>query len=479
MMASDLSPLLPALLDPPDRVALRFGAPGAIAAELTYAELAAVAGGLAARLAGHGRVAVHATPSVHTAVAVTAALLAGVTAVPMNPKLGQRELDHVLADSAPELVLAAPGVALPDPVAALPRIDVDLAASGSVPDREQAAAGPALVVYTSGTTGMPKGALLSRAALAANLDGLAQAWEWTAEDLLGHALPLFHVHGLVLGVLGPLRRGGTLHHLGTLDAAALAASGATLVFGVPTQYHRLAGQLESDAASATAIGRARLLVSGSAALTAVDHARLRAATGLAVRERYGMTETLIITAARAGDDPEPGAVGHPLPDTDVRLVPLPGDGGEGLGAVEVRGPALFDGYLNRPDATAATRTSDGWFATGDIGRWTESGQLALVGRSATDLIKSGGYKIGAGEIENALLEHPGVAEAAVIGIPDADLGERIVAFVVATGEPPAERELVDHVATLLSPHKRPREVRFTDALPRNDMGKVVKAKLPR
>ncbi len=322
--------------------------------------------------------------------------------------------------------------------------------------------------------------MLSRAAVAANLDALAEAWAWTDADLLVHALPLFHVHGLVLGILGPLRRGGTVHHLGSLDAAALAAAGPGMVFGVPTQYHRLADQLESDPESAAAIGRARLLVSGSAALTAVDHARLRDSTGLAVRERYGLTETLILTAARAGDEPEPGTVGHPVRDTEVRLAPLPDpdpSAEDGLGAVEVRGPALFDGYLNRPDATAAAHTADGWFATGDIGRFTASGALALVGRSATDLIKSGGFKIGAGEIENALLEHPGVAEVAVVGRPDADLGERIVAFVVPAGAPPAERELVDHVAGLLAPHKRPREVRFVEVLPRNDMGKVVKSRL--
>jgi len=457
--------LLPALLDPPDRVALRFGDTA-----LTYAQLAAAAGALAAELQGRGRVAVHATPTIHTAVGITAALLAGVTAVPLNPKLGEREREHVVGDSAPELVLAEPGADLPID---LPRIDVDLTASGPVPRDEPT--GPALIVYTSGTTGPPKGAVLSRAAVAANLDALAQAWEWTADDLLAHALPLFHVHGLVLGMLGPLRRGGTLHHLGTLDAGALAASGATLVFGVPTQYHRLADQFESDSDAAAAVGRSRLLVSGSAALTAVDHVRIQKATGLAVRERYGMTETLILTAARAGDETEPGTVGRPLEGTEVRIV---GDGE--MGAVEVRGPGLFDGYLNRPDATAAARTEDGWFATGDIGRWTASGALALVGRSATDLIKSGGYKIGAGEIENALLEHPGVAEAAVIGVPDADLGERILAFVVRSGaSEPEERELIDHVAALLAPHKRPREVRFTDVLPRNDMGKVVKSRLPR
>ncbi len=462
--------LLPALFDPPDRVALRFGPPGATV-ELTYGELAGAAGALVAEVAGRVRVAVHATPTIHTVVGIVAALLAGVPVVPLNPKLGEREIGHVLADAEPELVMAAPDAAV---TVDLPRLDVDLTARRHVAFEEPAATDPALVIYTSGTTGPPKGAVLSRRAVAANLDALAAAWEWTEKDVLGHALPLFHVHGLVLGVLGPLRRGGTLHHLGALDAATLAASDATMVFGVPTQYHRLADHLEHDPDSAAAIGRARLLVSGSAALTAGDHARLRKLTGLAVRERYGMTETLILTAVRASDEPEPGTVGLPLDGVDVRIT-----GDDEMGPVEVRGPSLFDGYLNRPEATAAARTADGWFATGDIGRWTATGALALVGRSGTDLIKSGGYKIGAGEIENSLLEHEGVAEAAVIGVPDDDLGERIVAHVVPAGAPPSERELIDHVAALLAPHKRPREVRFTESLPRNDMGKVVKARLPR
>lgn len=457
--------LLPALLDPPDRTALRSGGH-----ELSYARLAAAASGLAARIAGARRVAVHATPGPHTAVAVVAALLAGVAAVPLNPRLGERERAHVLDDAAPDLLLAAPGARAPD----LPRVDVDLAADGAPVPAEPDPAAPALVVYTSGTTGPPKGAVLSRGAVAANLDALADAWAWTADDVLAHALPLFHVHGLVLGVLGPLRRGGALHHLPALDAGALADAvdpaggrrGATMVFGVPTQYHRLADAL--DPGTAGRIGRARLLVSGSAAMTAVGHARLRALTGLPVRERYGLTETLILTAVRADEDPEPGAVGRPLAGTDVRLAPLEGD--DGLGVVQARGPGLFHGYLNRPPRGE-------WFSTGDIGRWTPSGALALVGRQATDLIKSGGYKIGAGEIENALLEHPDVAEAAVLGVPDDDLGERVVAVVVPAGEPPAARVLIDHVAALLAPHKRPREVRYVAELPRNDMGKVVKARL--
>jgi malonyl-CoA/methylmalonyl-CoA synthetase len=467
--------LFPVLDTPTDDPALAFP-DGAV----THRELAARAGALAGSVSGMSRVAVWATPSLTTAVGIVGALRAGVPAVPVNPRSGPRELAHLVADAAPDAVIAAPDVALPDALAGIPRLAAP-DGNGDAPHAVEPAAGaPALVIYTSGTTGPPKGAELSRGAVAANLDALADAWAWTSADTLVHALPLFHVHGLVLGLLGPVRRGGALRHLGTFSAAALAEAvddGATLVFGVPTHYHRLADELERDADAAASVGRARLLVSGSAALTAVDHARVRSLTGLAVRERYGLTETLIVTATRADEDPEPGTVGRPLAGTEVRLAPLDA-ADDGLGGVEVRGPAVFSGYLNRPDATAAATTADGWFATGDIGRWTPSGALALVGRRATDLIKSGGYKIGAGEIENALLEHRVVAEAAVVGVPDDDLGERVVAYVVVT-EPVAGEELTVHVASLLAPHKRPREVRFVDELPRNDMGKVVKARLPR
>ncbi|MER6567968.1 acyl-CoA synthetase [Streptomyces sp. NPDC001093] len=479
-----MSSLFPAVTGGPgERIALRFGE-----RSLTYGELAGAAGALAARLRGAGRVAVWATPELETAVAVTGVLLAGAAAVPLNPKSGEKELAHILSDSAPKLVLAAPGTQLPDVLGELERIDVDASArTGAVPEEAATDGDPALIVYTSGTTGPPKGAVLPRRALATTLDALAEAWQWTADDVLVQGLPLFHVHGLVLGVLGPLRRGGSVRHLGRFSTEGVARelnAGATMLFGVPTMYHRIAEALPGDPQLAAALGRARLLVSGSAALPVHDHERIAAATGRRVIERYGMTETLMNTSVRADGEPRAGTVGVPLPGVELRLVeedgtPITAYDGESVGEIQVRGPNLFTGYLNRPDATAAAFTADGFFRTGDMAVREPDGYVRIVGRKATDLIKSGGYKIGAGEIENALLEHPGVREAAVTGEPDADLGERIVAWIVPADPqaPPAAEELADHVARRLAPHKRPRVVRYLDALPRNDMGKIMKRAL--
>lgn len=493
-----MTPLLPALQNPPagteGREAVRFGE-----LSLSYARVAALAGALRPRITGAGgRVAVWATPSAETAVSVVAALLAGVPAVPLNPKTGERELAHIVGDCAPAAVLAGPDDVLPPVLAALPRIDVRVdedapiaAASTSGSGSGFVEPGPetaALIVYTSGTTGPPKGAVLPRRALAASLDALEDAWGWTGDDVLVHALPLFHVHGLVLGVLGPLRRGGSVRHLGRFSAEGVTrelASGGTMLFGVPTMYHRLAEVLaagDAGTALARALAGARLLVSGSAALPVHDHERVHAATGRRVVERYGMTETLMSTGVRVDGVPRPGTVGPPLAGVELRLVEEDGSptvGPGAIGEIQVRGPNLFTGYLNRPDATAAAFTEDGWFRTGDMATVDPDGYVTIVGRKATDLIKSGGYKIGAGEIENALLDHPGVREAAVTGEPDADLGERIVAWVVPVdpGSPPGEAELADHVAKLLSPHKRPRVVRHLDALPRNDLGKIMKRAL--
>lgn len=498
-MTSPHPPLFPALVAGPDLPALRFGE-----RSLTYAELAATAGSLAASIGSAHRVALWATPTLETAVGVVAALLAGVPVVPLNPKTGERELGHIVADSTPSVVLAAPGDELPAPLRALKRTNITVtgstvtgsatagAAAGTAagaaapelpaePDPES----PALVVYTSGTTGPPKGAVLPRRALSSTLDALEDAWQWTSDDVLVHGLPLFHVHGLILGILGPLRRGGSVRHLGRFSIEGVAhelAHGATMLFGVPTMYHRIAEALPAEPGLAKALSGARLLVSGSAALPVHDHERIASATGRRVIERYGMTETLMNTSVRADGEPRAGTVGGPLGGVELRLVDEAGaetsDPLE-VGEIEVRGPNLFTEYLNRPDATAAAFTADGWFRTGDMAVRDDDGYVRIVGRKATDLIKSGGYKIGAGEIENALLEHPGVREAAVTGEPDDDLGERIVAWIVPADpeQPPSQGDLADHVAAQLAPHKRPRAVRYLTELPRNDMGKIMKRSL--
>jgi len=445
--------------EPSDREALRFGTKA-----LTYAELHRAAGTLAQRLEGNTRVAVWATPTLETCVAVVAGLLAGVAIVPLNPKLGERELAHILGDSLPDLVLRDEPIVFGEP------------GTFAEPGPET----PALVIYTSGTTGPPKGVVLPRRSLTSNIDALAKAWQWIGDDVLVHGLPLFHVHGLGIGVLGPLRLGGSVRHV-KFSPEAIGhelANGATMMFGVPTMYHRIAEAVEQDEKLAGRFRTARLLVSGSAALPASDHERIARATGQGIVERYGMSETLMNVSVRFDGDRRPGAVGLPVDGVDVRVVDEQG-GDVGIGAIgeiEVRGPNLFLEYLNRPDATAAA-LRDGWFRTGDMAVRDPDGYLRIVGRRATDLIKSGGYKIGAGEIENALLEHPAVAEVAVTGEPDDDLGERIVAWVVPSGEAPEPAVLSDHVARLLSPHKRPRVVRYLESLPRNEMGKVLKREL--
>jgi malonyl-CoA/methylmalonyl-CoA synthetase len=453
---------------------------------LTYEQLAASAGAVASAIGGARRAAVWATADTGCAIAIVGALTAGVPAVPVNPGAGPREVAHIVADARPDVVVAAPGAELPDALAALERVDAGhLSGSASwwpEPPPQQ----PALIVYTSGTTGLPKGAVLPRRALAADIDALAAAWCWTPDDVLTHALPLFHVHGLVLGLLGALRVGSRLEHPGRFTPDAIAGAlhgGATMVFGVPTMYHRLAGAAGTDATVASALAGARLLVSGSAPLAAPDRRLIAERCGRRVVERYGMTETLITCATRADDTGAAGTVGQPVDGVDLRLVDDDGavmasTGPDAVGEIEVRGPTLFLGYLDRPDATAAAVGPGGWFRTGDAAIVDDEGRIRIMGRRSSDIIKSGGHKIGAAEIEGVLLELPGVAEVAVTGEPDDDLGERVVAWIVpdAAGAPSAQ-VCTEHVAEQLASHKRPRVVRFVDRLPRNDMGKVLKHQL--
>ena len=440
---------------------------------LSRGDLVGAATSVAERVGGAQRIAVLATPSPATVLAVTGCLIAGVPFVPVPADVGIAEQTHILNDSGAQAWLGEP----PGDQSGLPHVPVRLHARSWHRYREPDPADTAMVIYTSGTTGPPKGAVISRRALAADIDALAQAWQWTPEDTLVHGLPLFHVHGLVLGLLGSLRVGNRFVHTGkpTPQAyARAAAAGGTLYFGVPTVWSRVVG----DPDSARALASARLLVSGSAALPVPVFARLAELTGHAPVERYGCTETLITVSTRADGERRPGWVGFPLEGMQTRLVAedgssVPSDA-ETIGRLQVRTPTLFEGYLNSPDATAASFDTDGWYRTGDVAVVDGDGMHRIVGRESVDLIKSGGYRIGAGEIETALLGHPGVAEVAVVGLPDADLGQRIVAFVV--GDVAAD-DLIDFVAQQLSVHKRPREVRIVDSLPRNAMGKVVKKEL--
>ena len=460
----------------------------------TYAELASAAQEHTDRLRAEGiepgaRVAVWAYPSATTAAAMLGNLAVGATTIPLNPKLGSGEAAHIFDDARPRIAFCAEGFEPPHTAsgivsmqgtssrgeASLPPIDTDGSAG--------------LILYTSGTTGPPKGAVLSRANLAANLDSLIEAWEWTERDTVVHSLPLIHAHGLVLGLFGSLRVGGALHYVSKFDPAAIERAlrdprhDQTLLFAVPTMYHRLAEAAEGDAGLREALGKPRLLVSGSAGLSLREHEHIQTLTGRGIHERYGLTETLINCGVPASHAPMPGYVGPPLPGVELKLVDehrneLDARDDESIGEVAVRSAAVFSGYLNRDEATAEVLDEDGWFYTGDLATRTAQGAIRILGRRSTDLIKTGGYRVGAGEIEACLLDHPSVREAAVAGVPDDDLGQRIEAFIVLRPGYDGDTEtLVAFVADRLSPHKRPRAIHFLDQLPRNAMGKVQKKRL--
>ncbi len=439
-------------------------------AVLSRSDLVGAATSVAERVGGAQRVAILAKPTATTVLAVTGCLIAGVPLVPVPADVGAAERRHILTDSGAQVWLGE----RPDEPEGLPHIPVRLHARSWHRYAEPPPESTALIMYTSGTTGPPKGVVVSRAAVAADIDALAEAWQWTAEDTLVHGLPLFHIHGLVLGLLGSLRIGNRFVHTGKPTPQGYAEAAGSLYFGVPTVWSRVV----EDSGAARALSSARLLVSGSAALPVPVFDRLAALTGHPPVERYGASETLITISTRAAGERRPGWVGLPLAGVRTRVVdddgaPSPHDG-ETIGRLQIQTPTMFDGYLNRPDATAEAFDTDGWYRTGDAAVIDGEGMHRIVGRESVDLIKTGGYRVGAGEVETVLLGHPGVTEAAVVGLPDDDLGQRIVAFIVGDAEPAT---LINYVAEQLSVHKRPREVRVVDSLPRNAMGKVLKKEL--
>ncbi|WP_077102687.1 acyl-CoA synthetase [Mycobacterium terramassiliense] len=469
MLLASLNPSAVTTTDLPDAVRID-------GATLSRSDLVGAATSVAERVAGAGRVAVLATPTASTVLAVTGCLIAGVPFVPVPSDVGVAERRHMLTDSGAEAWLGPE----PEDPDGLPHIPVRVHARSWHRYPEPSPDATAMIIYTSGTTGLPKGVQLSRRAVAADLDALAEAWQWTPDDVLVHGLPLFHVHGLVLGLLGSLRIGNRFVHTGRPTPAGYAQAcsewGGSLFFAVPTVWSRVV----ADGSAAEALRPARLLVSGSAPLPVPVFDRLAELSGHQPIERYGASESLITISTRADGERRAGWVGLPVAGVQTRLLddndnPVPQDG-ETVGRLQVRGPMMFDGYLNRPEATAEAFAPDGFYRTGDVAVIDAAGMHRIVGRESVDLIKSGGYRVGAGEIETSLLGHPGVQEAAVVGLPDEDLGQRIVAYVVGAPDLRAD-DLINHVAQELSIHKRPREVRLVAALPRNAMGKVLKKQL--
>jgi malonyl-CoA/methylmalonyl-CoA synthetase len=337
----------------------------------------------------------------------------------------------------------------------------------------------AVIAYTSGTTGRSKGALLSQRNLIANITALTAAWHWAEQDRLLLTLPLFHVHGLMVGLHGTFFTGGSALLRRSFDAAEVLATlrddpTITLFFGVPTMYSRLVAEAERQGVPAH---RLRLFVSGSAPLSPQLFDAFERLFGQRILERYGMTETIMNLTNPYDGERRPGTVGGPFPGQEARVVdvrtrqPLPP--GE-IGEIEVRGPHVFAGYWNRPDATAEAFSADGWFKTGDLGWCSTDGYYSITGR-ARELIISGGYNVYPREVEEVLATHPEIAEVAVVGRPDPDLGEQVVAVVVPkAGHHPDAADIITFCRERLASYKKPRQVIFVDALPRNALGKVQK-----
>jgi malonyl-CoA/methylmalonyl-CoA synthetase len=426
---------------------------------------------VAARLHAAGlrkgdRVLVSGDASADFVCAHVGALRLGLVVVPTNAAYTRREIDAIVEAASPRgaLIESVEMRSWMPPSVVVAGIDVGLP-DGIVPELDDLGPDdPALLPFTSGTTGAPKGVLLSHGNLLASSTAVLMAWEWTATDTLILCLPLFHVHGLGVGLHGALLSGGQVILQRGFDAEAVLAAceEATMFFGVPTMWSRLAA-----ADGLERMSRLRLCVSGSAPLAPELLERVRVACGQTILERYGMTETLMLTTNPYDGERRPGTVGFPFPGVSLRLAPETNE-------IEVSGPNAFAGYLDRPDANAVAFTPDGWFRTGDIGALDADGYLSIVGR-AKELIITGGYNVYPREIEDVCRSFPGVRDVAVVGTADAEWGEIVTAYVETTDSASFEPDaLIEFAASQLAPYKKPRRVHVVDALPRNGMGKVLR-----
>lgn len=423
-------------------------------------------------------------------------LLSGVIHVPINTRYRAPEIEHILDDSgACAVVVDAAHLDVldeVDPTRARRRIHLgtpDEDRLEEVGDEPRPTSPPgedptAVLIYTSGTTGKSKGVELTHRAIGEGIGRLTDLWGWSSEDRLVLGLPLFHVHGLGIGVYGARIHGLCIDLLPRFEASQVVESmrqGASIFMGVPTMYAMLLEHLEREPQGADALRGARLFTSGSAALPAHDFERFEQLTGHRILERYGMTETLLTLSNPLDGERRPGSVGRPLPGCEIRVVD---DAGEDIGAREtgelwVRWPGLMTGYWNNPQATAEAFT-DGWFRTGDVVVRDPDGYIRIVGRSSVDIIKSGGFKISAREIEEVVAQHPNIKEAAIVGLPDARWGERIAVAVVLRAPFEAAQlheDLSAHVAARLADYKKPREMLIVDELPRNALGKLQKHRI--
>ncbi len=421
----------------------------------------------------------------------------GAITLPLNPDYPQPELAYFLADSGASLFFAdaAAQTNLASVVAELPALRHTIYLHPAAGFAAQLAAAPsvalpplpadphqtALMIYTSGTTGQPKGAEITHGNLTANLDALHQAWGWRADDVLLHVLPLFHVHGLVVALHGALHAAASAlllpRFVPTETLATLMRRRCTVFMGVPTIHRRL---VECPTAAACDLSHMRLLTSGSDRLPDDLFHRFQQTFGHTLLERYGMTETGMNLSNPLQGERRVGSVGLPLPGVEARIVhgetgePLPD--GE-IGELQIRGPHVFKGYWQMPAKTAAAFTPDGWLRTGDLGLRQPDGYFTLKGR-AKDLIITGGLNVYPPEVELVLAEHPAVAANAVIGCPDPEWGERIIAVIVLhPGAAVTAAAIREHCKQKLANYKVPRTIYFVDDLPRNALGKIQKTQL--